>query len=495
MAPHYQSLYQVNTCVYLGEIGRALGRPATLDDWPDTELDLLAERGFDWLWPLGVWQLGEAARELAPTMADWPAIQKVLPDLSAGDMVSSPFAITSYTVNADFGGNAALDRLRERLRRRGIRVMLDFVPNHTALDHPWARWHPEYYVVGTEEDLRREPKNYCRIHDTVFAYGRDPYFPGWPDTLQLNYRHPALRAAMIDELYGIAGRCDGVRCDMAMLVLPDVFARTWGYRPLPDGVSAVDDPFWPEAIDTVRARRPGFVFMAEAYWDLEWTLQQQGFDFTYDKRLYDRLHERDAGSVRGHLCADAEYQRRSVRFLENHDEPRAAAAFDPEVYRAAAVVTFLVPGLRFFHEGQLEGRRFRVPMQLARRPVEEPDWQLAEFHERLFECLQRSEVRGGRWRLLDCRPAWDGNATASQFVSFCWEDDRGGQLLVCVNYGPIRGQCRVVLPLPALAGHLWQLRDVLSGDSYERGGDEMSLTGLYVDLPAWGWHVFDVTVL
>jgi glycosidase len=495
MASLYPSLYQVNTRVYLGELGRSLGRPATLDDWPEAELDRLVERGFDWLWPLGVWQTGEAARAIAPSQLDLGAVRAALPDLKGADIVSSPFAITAYTCNKEYGGDAALSRLRERLRKRGVRLLLDFVPNHTAPDHPWVRSHPEYYIRGTEDDLRQQPQNYCRLEGEVFAYGRDPYFAGWPDTVQLNYRHPNVQAAMTEVLCSISDRCDAVRCDMAMLVLPEVFARTWGRAPLPDGYAPAEDSFWVAAIESVRARRPGFVFMAEAYWDLEWALQQQGFDYTYDKRLYDRLHERNAGAARGHLCADADYQRRSVRFLENHDEPRAAAAFDPEVYRAAAAVSFLVPGLRFFHEGQLGGRRFRVPMQLGRRPAEAPDARLAEFHERLLTCLQRPDVREGRWQLLDCRPAWDGNPTASQFLAFLWENDRGDRLLVCVNYGHTQGQCLVGLPRPWLAGKTWQLRDVLGEATYERNGDELLSRGLFVDLPAWGRNAFDVSAV
>ena len=133
---------------------------------------------------------------------------------------------------------------------------------------------------------------------------------------------------------------------MAMLVLPDVFERTWGIRP---------DPFWPKAIEAVRRGHPDFVFMAEVYWDLEWTLQQQGFDYAYDKRLYDRLREQTAGPVRAHLRAAPDYQDKLARFLENHDEPRAASTFAPEVHAAAAVLTYLSPGLRFFHQGQTRG--------------------------------------------------------------------------------------------------------------------------------------------
>ena len=142
---------------------------------------------------------------------------------------------------------------------------------------------------------------------------------------------------------------------MAMLVLPEVFERTWGIR---------SAPFWPRATAEVRSQVPDFLFMAEVYWDLEWTLQQQGFDATYDKRLYDRLEHGASPAVRGHLQAALDFQDRLWRFLENHDEPRAAATFAPD-HRAAAVITFLSPGLRFFHQGQREGKRVRIPMHLA----------------------------------------------------------------------------------------------------------------------------------
>jgi glycosidase len=266
-------------------------------------------------------------------------------------------------VHPNLGGEAALARLRERLRSRGLHLMLDFVPNHTAIDHPWVESHPEYYVAGTDLDLTRTPKNYVWVKrakgDLLLAHGRDPYFPGWPDTLQLNYGNRATQEAMVGEIRRIAGQCDGVRCDMAMLVLPDVFERTWGIRA---------QPFWPQAIQRVRERHPDFCFMAEVYWDLEWTLQQQGFTYTYDKRLYDRLTAGQAGPVRDHCRAGLDYQNHLARFLENHDEPRAAATFAPDVHQAAAIITFLSPGLRFFHQGQFEGRKQRISPHLARGP-------------------------------------------------------------------------------------------------------------------------------
>ena len=289
---------------------------------------------------------------------------------------------------------------------------------------------------------------------------------------------------MIGELERIAGQCDGLRCDMAMLVLPDVFERTWGIRA---------DLFWPKATEAVRRKQPHFRFMAEVYWDMEWTLQQQGFDYAYDKRLYDRLRERHARPVREHFQAGLDYQDRLARFLENHDEPRAAATFPAEVHEAAAVITFLSPGLRFFHQGQLEGRRKRISPHLVRGPQEAVDRRLEQLYERLMAVLRRPAVRQGRWHLLDCTPAWEGNWTWDCFLAFAWEGPGDERLLVTVNFAPNQSQCYVRLPLPGVDGRTIRFTDLTSDARYDRAGGDLMSTGLYLDLRAWGYHVFEVT--
>jgi hypothetical protein len=369
--------------------------------------------------------------------------------------------------------------------------MLDFVPNHTALDHPWVEDHTDYYVRGNEQDLARAPQNYTRLktrHGPAFlAHGRDPYFAGWPDTLQLNYGNPATQQAMIAELLKIAEQCDGVRCDMAMLVLPDIFERTWGIR---------CESFWPSAIRKVRERVSSFCFMAEVYWDLEWALQQQGFDYTYDKRLYDRLRDRDAKTVREHFWAGLDYQDKLARFLENHDEPRAAAAaFPGGVHEAAALITYLSPGLRFFHQGQFEGRKKRISPHLIRAPAEPVDENLKSFYDRLLAVLRQSAIREGQWQLLECLPAWEGNGTHESFIAFAWQGAGNHRFLVAVNYASEFGQCYVRLPFDDLARKLWHLEDRLATTSYDRAGDDLISPGLFLDVPPWHSHVFEMACL
>ena len=493
-------LYQFNTRVLLHELATRLHRPATLDDIADRTLDHIAESGFALVWPLGVWRTSPASR--AVSLADAALrreAQAALPDLDDTDIVGSPFAISAYEVRPEWGGNQALQRLRERLSRRGLRLLLDFVPNHTGLEHVWLEEHPEYYVHGTADDLAREPRNYTRVRsrgrDLVLAHGRDPYFPGWPDTLQLDYRHAGLRAAMRQQLARVSSMCDAVRCDMAMLLQPDVFARTWHDRPPPaDGSTPVQAPFWSEAIAAVRKLQPGFVFMAEVYWGREWELQQEGFDYTYDKELYDRLRAGLGHHAREHLLADPLYQTRSARFLENHDEPRAAAVFPLEIHRAAAVVTFLVPGLRFIHEGQLEGRKVRVSMHVGRRPEEAPDPEVQDFYARLLACLRRREVHDGQWSLWACRPAWEGNQSHLDMIVMSWVLGER-RLLAAVNYAPHGGQCYVTLDLPDLAGRQFALSDLMGSACYERDGTGLRTNGLYLDLPAWGSNVFEIREL
>jgi hypothetical protein len=320
--------------------------------------------------------------------------------------------------------------------------------------------------------------------DRILAQGRDPYFPPWPDVVQVDAFSPGLRQALSDTLISLAGQCDGVRGDMAMLLINRIFRQTWGERA---GVIPARE-FWDEVIPAVKAKYPEFLLIAEAYWDLEWELLQQGFDYCYDKRLYDRLREGNAESVRQHLRADLSYQERLVRFLENHDEPRAAAVFNDRQARAAAVTIATLPGARLFHEGQFEGRRIRLPVFLNRRPPEPVDADLQNFYLTLLAAVAQPVFKEGAWRLLECH-GWPDNRSYLNLTAWTWQLGEERRLII-VNLSGHRSQALIPLPWEDLPGRAWRLTEAFTREIYERDGLELRQPGLFVDLEGWGFHFF-----
>ena len=475
--PAHPVIYKINTWVWLGELSRRYGETITLDAVSAEEWDALAGLGIDALWLMGVWERSPAGIRIAAQheglIADF---KRALPDFSPQDNVGSPYCVRSYVVDAHLGGPNGLAEARRMLAERKIRLILDFVPNHIAPDHAWVAQHPEYFIQGDPEDIRKDPGSFILIENQVFARGRDPHYPAWPDVVQLNAFHAGARRAMIATVLNIAGQCDGIRCDMTMLMMNPVFARTWGPRAGPEPAGE----YWPALIQAVRKNHPDFLFLAEAYWDLEWQLQQQGFDFCYDKRLYDRLEHGNAESVRLHLCAERSYQDKLIRFIENHDEPRAAAAFSAQKAFAAAVTVATIPGARLFHEGQFEGRRIRLPVFMGRRPAEPPDPDIQAFYRMLLNIMKSDCLRNGQWRLCE-RSGRPDLAGDEKLVAWSWRDDREKYLIV-VNLSDAPAQGQVRLPWDEPDGGSWT--DLFAGNVYEiKGG------GLSVDLPAWGFHI------
>jgi hypothetical protein len=444
-------LYEVYARTWLAESGAR-----TLAELPDADLDRLAAYGFDHVWLMGVWTLGPHGLAMA---------RHYFPDV---EVLGSPYAIARYAVDPSLGGDAALATLRARLANRGLRLILDFVPNHTARDHHWITEAPELYV--------HEP-------DGSVACGKDPFFPAWTDTAQLDHRLATTREHLIATLVSIAGRCDGVRCDMSMLVLADIFERTWANHP-PAGPRA-DGEFWSAAIHTVRAQHPDFTLIAEAYWNLERRLQRLGFDFTYDKTLYDLLLTGDVAKLRAHLAEDIDYQNRSVRFLENHDERRLAHELPPDRRAAALVLAMTLPGMRFIHDGQLEGRRTRMTIQWASRPAEAPDPASIALHVKLFELLRLPALRDGAFRVL---------LASGSILAHRWEHDRGS-IIIAVNYSAETAHARFAVELHGIEGRGVVLHDRMTGTDYERDGSELvdPSRGLHVVLAPWQAHVFDIT--
>jgi hypothetical protein len=480
-------IYEINTWLWLAELSSRHGTPVTLDTIPAVEWDILTALPVDAVWFMGVWERSPAGVALAlQNEILRKAFVDALPDVTPEDIVGSPYSVRQYEVDQHLGGRDGLAAARAELAARGIGLILDFVPNHVAPDHPWSLSHPEYFIQGTTDDLNRAPGEFFRAGKAIIAHGRDPNFPPWPDVAQLNAFHPGLREAIIETLIDIGGQCDGLRCDMAMLMTTPIFRRTWGERA---GETPVQE-YWLEILPVVRAAHAHLCLIAEVYWDMEVDMQRQGFDYCYDKELYDRLIHGTAESVHDHLTADLDYQEQLVRFIENHDEPRAAATFGEEQVRTVALAAMTLPGAKLLHQGQFEGYRVRLPVFLARRPVEPVDASLQFFYRRLLPLLRLPALREGEWRLC-ALDGWPDNMSCNNLVAWSWKtgDER---VVIVINLSPFLSQGRVQLAWPDLAEQNWVFEDVLSGSVYEHYGDEILNLGLYVSLTAWDRHFFVV---
>ncbi|HJQ23775.1 MAG TPA: alpha-amylase family glycosyl hydrolase [Blastocatellia bacterium] len=375
-------LFEINTRVH-GE---------SFDAVTEAELSELAALGFDALWPMGVWEISQGARHLSKIISE--------------DFEGSPYAVPRYKFNKRLGGKDRFAALVRRAHRAGLAVIVDFVSNHMAIDSPWIEDRADLFVLSAPRARHQQTSEFF-LHPSgeVVAFGRDPFFPPWNDTAQLDYSNPTTRERMIDTLLWISDYADGVRCDMAMLVLRDHFRRQW--YPLATDEwfeSRMPGEFWDEAIQTVKKRRPDFQFIAEAYWDQEAYLRALGFDLCYEKKLLDALAARDAAHVIKRLSLDEAALRASVFFIENHDEARAATIFNDAANLAAAALMLALPGSQLIHEGQMEGKREKLPVQRIKPLTDEvPNPALRQAYEQLLRLTAAQVFKRGSFRLFDSR--------------------------------------------------------------------------------------------
>lgn len=473
-------IYEINTWPWLAALSRRCGRPVTLGSIPAEEYDSLAATGSDAIWLMGVWERSPAARSLAQRPIVLDEYRRVLPDLKAEDVVGSAYAIHRYEVDAYLGGPDGLARCREQLARRGMRLLLDYVPNHVAVDHPWLTARPECLIHADAAALAADPVTFFQgpRPGEVVAHGRDPYFPAWIDTAQINIFAPAARELWRSTLAEIAQQCDGVRCDMAMLLLNRIFATTWrGWvGPTPE------NEFWSEIIPAIKAISPDFVFIAEAYWGTEQELLTLGFDYTYDKGLYDLLLSGKVEEVWHALSRPIDFQAHLLHFIENHDETRAVAAFGPQRSMAAAAVSLLIPGARLLYEGQLAGWRVKTPVQLGRRLEEASDLSIQPFYRVLLSEASQPIYHTGTYTPLNTI-APDG------VLVFCWTLGSDWRLVV-VNYTDQPIDASLALPDLLRPANFASMREVFSDASAVSGGERLSERTLHLHLPAFGVQVW-----
>jgi hypothetical protein len=488
MRPH-PHLYEINTWTWLEKLSARLGRPIGLADVPDSEWDSFARLGFDIVWLMGVWRRSPESRRIAlANPGNAAQYDRALPGWKPDDVIGSPYAVAQYVPDPRVGTWDSLDSVRAKLHARGIALFLDFVGNHTALDHPWTREHPEFYVQGAEVDFQRDASSFYQVETPrgVFflALARDPYFPPWDDVAQLNHFSPQMRAAQLAELRTIASHCDGVRCDMAMLHLNDIFEKTWDH--LLQGAKAPEQEFWAKA----HAAVPGLILLAEAYWGTESRLLDLGFSFAYDKSLYDAVRDIQMPDLHNRLTTPVAYQSHLARFLENHDEDRCASVFGKDRRSSVGTLMGTLPGMRFYHQGELEGSRIRLPITLRICADEPADPASKAFFAKILRITKDIVFHGGEWNLLPVTP--EGDDTAGNLVVYEWRSEKVWKV-ISVNLAGSASQGRVNFGDRTLAAKEYVFYDELNDVRYNRTADELRNPGLFVRREGFDAHLFNVS--
>ncbi len=485
------SIYEINTRVWLKRFNQSTGN-CTIKDVPKEYWLNLSSLGFDCVWLMGVWKTNESVIKkycFEPGLVG--DYNKALKDWTDTDVIGSPYSIDTYEINPTVGTEGEFIELKIFLNSIGIKLILDLVTNHFSAHSQLIESNPDLFLTAGEDFLERNSYTFFKsetIGDKVFAHGRDPFFPAWQDTVQVNYFSENARKFMINVAKNMTKICDGVRCDMAMLSLNNVFENTWSAALSQGNFQKPQKEFWDECIAEVKELREDFLFIGEAYWDLEWELQKLGFDYTYDKKLYDRIKSENVGEIKAHLMAENDFQEKSVRFIENHDEERAITSLGIEKSKAAAIIISTIRGMSFFHDGQLEGRKVKLPVQLGREPIEKDNPNQVEFYSKLLRITSSEIIKYGTWELLNPNPSWPTNITYKNILAWKFTYNNRKRLIV-INYSQEVSQCRLEFNLTNYPTK-FKLKDILNFKTYFRKTEEVVKEGLFIELGPFKSHIF-----
>ncbi len=485
------SIYEINTRVWIQKFDTE-NKKAKLNDIPVKYWDHLKSKGIDYVWLMGVWKSNDSLIEKYNFEEGLKSeYSKSLRGWKKEDVIGSPYAIDYYDVNPRLGTLKNLAQIKNELNLRGMKLILDFVPNHFSAHSSLIENNKDLFLSTSLDYFEQDPHTFfkpTKNSDTVFAHGRDPFYPAWQDTIQVNYFSIRAREYMIKTLLNLTKFCDGVRCDMAMLALNNIFKNTWGGVLSNNGYETPKDEFWKLAIEIVKNSCSHFLFIAEAYWDLEFELQQHGFDYTYDKKLTDRLKTGYVPNIIDHLKAEDDFQKKSMRFIENHDEERAVKSMGKFKSMAAAVIAGTVQGLHFYHDGQFKGYKIKLPVQLGRAPEEKISGSIVNFYKKFLPIANNPVFKNGDWELLKPESISDSNHSYLNILAWLWKYNNDRRLVI-VNYADTVSNCWLKVELKGYPEEI-VLLDLMTDKIYKRSSSVMQNHGLFVELKNYQSHIF-----
>ncbi|MCQ2817026.1 MAG: alpha-amylase family glycosyl hydrolase, partial [archaeon] len=486
--PLNPTILQISTRPFLYQLSKERGLTLkTLRDIPDDVIEEWSNLKFDFVWFMGVWQVGPYGIEHDRTDEGLvKGFKEILPDYISEDAIGSPYAITDYVCNSELcpNGDNDLIYIRDKLNKKNIKLMLDFVPNHSALDSPWVDESMDYYIRAPKE--LSPPYDPSKYFTNGIAYGNMQYSSAWTDVGQLNYWNNNTRILMTNKLKRVASLADGIRCDMAYIILNDYFQGTWQTELNSWGYTKPSTEFWSDAIKEIKKTYPSTLFLAEVYGDYFKNLIEEGFDYTYDKELLDRFKSGHLDNTRAWITSMIPYNNHVCRFLENHDDNRAVTAFggNYKMTMAAAVGTYTLPGLRFLFQDQWFCYRNKLDVHLRRSYSENKIEDCEKFYKTFFTIFTDEIFKNGEWTYLNVL-----GDSAWRLMAWSWVGPSGNKRLVALNFSQEQAGGNIVLSDLRGSGQV-TLKELFSGVEYIRSADEIRDTGLVVVLESMQAQIF-----
>ncbi|GAM27980.1 hypothetical protein SAMD00019534_111560 [Acytostelium subglobosum LB1] len=459
-----------------------------INEIPMEEFQHIKNMGFDMVWLMGVWSLGKYAVQYETTAEHLKQeFSHVLPGYTKDDVIGYPYAITKYEVNPQVGTLQDLQHLKKSLNNMGLHLMLDFVPNHTAVDSPLVNSNPDHYVRAPKDTKAPyDPNTYL---PSGIACGASIWGHSWLDTAQINIWNTQAIRATIQELSSVAAVSDAVRVNMAHLVLNSLFNKKWGTQLASWGYKQPAHEFWDVAIKEVKKSHPHVVFMAEVYTGYEEELQNLGFDYTYDKSFRDIVGGGNIDQIRGWINSHSwKYNKQSVRFISNHDEQRGVAYFG-SWWRsnAAALLTYTLPGMKMFWMGEFEGMRNQLEVHLRRQLPEPVNEATVQFYKVLTSVISKPAFKAGDFQMLTVT----GTDSSWPLIAYKWTHQQD-RVLCVVNFSNVTGSGRIILndAEPHQGRDIVPVSELLTGVTYQRSAHEMKSEGLFVIVNSWSGQIF-----
>jgi glycosidase len=485
-----QKIYEINTRPWFLELQSKIPN-LTLSTIPISKWLEIKNLGFDAVWLLGVWD--NQPKSLEGKSLALPYIneyKKSLPDITSKDILDSCFAINDYNLNPILGVEEDLLILKKQLEDLGLLLILDFVPNHFNAYSDLVYTNPEIFVTGSVKDLERSDLFYKLPNsEIVIAHGRDRYAGSWIDTAQINWANQSARNIMQDKLSKISHFCHGVRCDMAMLNLNKIFDETWGQYATPTNFEV---EWWQSTISKVKKINPDFVFIAESYWGTDTYLLDIGFDYVYNKHFYDSLKNSNLKEIKA-LFFNCSFLPSSVFFLENHDEDRLINFVEYETLKTAVILLLTIPGLKLFYDGQLAGRKIKLPMQLGRWPEESFNQDLFDFYKKILNMTNSKAFDKGSFEVISIQNISETSTTGDNILAFT-RKYKSQEYLILVNFSSYQAEGFVPLFYEFEDSQQSKVfEDLLTDKMYEYSQKFLNTHNLYIKLNPWQAHIFRVT--